>query len=181
MTVLYTQLHNMFNTFDQSEHSQSKRGIIHSLFNLFVPSSSTEEINVIKNNMEIFLANQDCLSTRMKETFNIVNLTYAEANTNILPLCSLQQDIVQINSTVHHLSKELKAVILDRNFFIILFQIRNHLATLHNGLNSLRKNVLSIINQVSVICSQKLIPALLSPHDLTSLLTKLESKLISHP
>ena len=58
MIVLYMELHNMFNTFDQSNHSQSKCGIIHSLFNfLFGTSSSTEEINAIKNNKEILKAN----------------------------------------------------------------------------------------------------------------------------
>ena len=49
MLVLYMQLHNMFSTFNQSKHGQSKHGIIHSLFNfLFGTSSSTEEINAIK-------------------------------------------------------------------------------------------------------------------------------------
>ena len=106
--------------------------------------------------MKILKANEDTLSTQIKETFNFVNLTYAETNTKRLLLCSLQQDNIQINSTVLHLSKELKAPILDRNFFIILFQLRGCLATLCNGLNSLRINILSIISQVSVISLQKL-------------------------
>ena len=79
------------------------------IYFLFGISSSTEEINVIKNNMEILKANQDTLSTQIKETFNFVNLTYVETNTNRLLLSSMQQDIVQTNSTFHHLSKELKS------------------------------------------------------------------------
>ena len=69
--------------------------------------------------MEILKGNQDTLSNQIKQTFNFVNLTYTESNTNILLLNSLQKDIVQINTTVHHLSKEHTALILDRNFFII--------------------------------------------------------------
>ena len=144
-------------------------------------TSSTEKINAIKNNMEILKGNQDTLSKQIKQPFNFVNLTYAESNTNRLLLSSLQKDIVQIITTVHFLSKELKALILDRNFFMIMFQYRSCLATLHNGLNSLRTSNLSIINQISVISSQKLTPTLLSPHDLTSLCIKLETGLVSYP
>ena len=172
MIVLYTKLHNMFN---QSNHTYPKCGIMQSIFNfLFGTSSSIEDIKAIQNNMEILKSNQDTVSTQIKQT-------NAERNTNRLLLTSLHMHIILMNSTVHCLSKELKALILDRNFFLILFQFRSQLASLHNGLNSLRINILSIIHQVSVISSQKLTPALLSPHDLTSLLTKLETKLISYP
>ena len=179
---LYTQLHNMFCTLDQSKHSCTKCRIIHSLFNFLCGTTSTaEEINAIKNNMKILKGKQDTLSNEIKQTFCFVNITYAESNTNRLLLSSLQKDIVQINTTFHHLSKELKALILDRYFFIIMFQLSNHLVTLWGGLNSLRTSILSIINQISVISAEKLTPALLSPLDLTSLLLKLETKLVSHP
>ena len=42
----------------------------------------------------------------MQKTFNFINLTYAETDTNRLLLKSLQKDILQINSTVHCLSKD---------------------------------------------------------------------------
>ena len=172
----------MFNTFNQSKHCHSKCRIIHSLFNfLFGTTSSAEEINAIKNNMDILKGNQDTLSSQIKQIFNFVNLTYAESNTNRPLLNSLQKEIVQINTTVHCLSRELKALILDRNFFIIMFQLRSHVATLINGLNSPRISILSIINQMLTISSQKLTPALLSPLDPTSLLIKLETKLVLHP
>ena len=77
---------------------------------------STEEINAIKNNKEILKGNQDTPSNQIKQMFNFINLTYTESNTNRLLLSSLQKDIVQINTTVHCLSKDLKALILDRNF-----------------------------------------------------------------
>ena len=62
-----------------------------------------------------------------------------------------------------------------------MFQLRNHLVTLWNRLNSPRINILSMIIQILVIISQKLTPALLIPFDLTSLLITLETKLVSHP
>ena len=65
--------------------------------------------------------NQDTLSNKIKQTFNFVNLTYAESNTNRLLLNSLQIDVVQINATVHHLSKELRTLILDRNILVMMF------------------------------------------------------------
>ena len=62
-----------------------------------------------------------------------------------------------------------------------MFQLRSHLATLHNGIHSVKIDILSILNQVLVIRSQKLTPALLNPLDLISLLIKLETQMVSHP
>ena len=46
---LHTQLHDIFNTLNQSKHTSTKCGIIHSLFNfLFGTTSSTEQITAIK-------------------------------------------------------------------------------------------------------------------------------------
>ena len=75
--------------------------------------------------MAILEENQDILSNQMQKTFNFVNLTYAETNTNRLLLRSLQKDILQVNNTVHHLSKEPKVLFHDRNFFIMMFQLRS--------------------------------------------------------
>ena len=62
-----------------------------------------------------------------------------------------------------------------------MFQLRSHLATLCNGINSVKIDIISILNQVLVISSQKCKPALLNPLDLKSLLTKLETQLVPHP
>ena len=62
-----------------------------------------------------------------------------------------------------------------------MFQLRSHLATLHNEINLVRIDILSIVNQVLVISLQKLKPALLKQSDLKSLLTKLENLLVLHP
>ena len=72
-------------------------------------------------------------------------------DSNQLLLKSLQKDILQMNNTVHYLSKELKALFHNRNFFVIIFQLRSHLAALHNGINSVQIDILSILNQVLVI------------------------------
>ena len=62
-----------------------------------------------------------------------------------------------------------------------MFQLRSHLATCKSGINSVRIDILSILDQVSVICSQKHTPTLLNPLDHKLLLTKLEDQLVSHP
>ena len=51
---------------------------------------------------------------------------------------------------------------------------------LHNGIHSVKIDILSILNQVSVISSQKLTSALLNPLDLISLMIKLETQLVSY-
>ena len=105
MLILYTQLYNMFNTPIQSKDVHTKCGIIHSLFNFpFGTFSTPEEINPIKNNMDILKENQYTLCNQIKQIFNFVNLTYVESNINRLFFSSLQKDIVQINSTGHCLS-----------------------------------------------------------------------------
>ena len=50
-----------------------------------------------------------------------------------------------------------------------------------NGIHSVRIDILSILNQVVVISSQKITPTLLNPLDVISLLIKLETQLVSHP
>ena len=62
-----------------------------------------------------------------------------------------------------------------------MFQLRSQLGTLHNRIHLLKIHILSILNHISVISSQKLTPALLNPLDLISLLIKLEMQLISYP
>ena len=131
--------------------------------------------------MEIFKGNKDILSSQIKQTFNFVNLSYVETNTNRLLLKSLQKYIVQMNTNIHCLSKELKALIYNGNFFIIMFHLRSNLATLYGRIHCFNKDILSILNQISVMSSQKLTPALLNPLDLTSLPIKLENILASHP
>ena len=62
-----------------------------------------------------------------------------------------------------------------------MFQLSSHLVTLQSGIYSVRIDILPILNQVSIISSQMLKPALLNPADLKLLLTKLENQLVSHP
>ena len=93
---LTTQVNHIFATLDQINPKCTKRGIIHSLFNfLFGDLNSLAEIISIKNNMVILEENQDILNDQIQKTFNFVNLTYAETNTNILLVWSLQKDFLQ--------------------------------------------------------------------------------------
>ena len=61
-----------------------------------------------------------------------------------------------------------------------MFQLRIHTTTFHNGINSDKIDIPSILDQVSVISSQKLKSALLNPLYIKSLLTKLEIQLALH-
>ena len=56
----------------------------------------------------------------------------------------------------------------------------SHLAVLKGGINTDRKDILSILDHILVIISQKLKPTLLNLSDLKLLLIKLESQLVSH-
>ena len=130
--------------------------------------------------MAILEENQDILTSQIQKTFTFVNISYEETSINRLLLRSLQKDILQVNNTVHCLSKELKRIFCNRNFFITMFQLRSHLATLQSGTNSVRIGILSILDQGWVISSQKFKPTLLNPSDLKLLLTQLEGQLVSH-
>ena len=100
---LTKQVDNIFSTLDHSNSKCTKRGINHSIFNfLFGDSNSAKEIIAIKNNMTILEQKQDILNSKIQEPFNFIHLTYTETDTNRLLLKSLQKDILQINSTVHH-------------------------------------------------------------------------------
>ena len=83
ITQLTTQINHIFASLDQTNPKHAKRGIMHSLFYfLFGNPNSFAEINSIKNNMTILEENQDVLSDQIQKTFNFINLTYAETNTN---------------------------------------------------------------------------------------------------
>ena len=56
-----------------------------------------------------------------------------------------------------------------------MYRLRGHLATLYNGINLVKVDILSIFDQVSIISSHKLKPVLLSPLDFKILPTKLET------
>ena len=140
-----------------------KWGVMHSLFNfLFGNQNSSAEINTIKNTMAILEENQDIFSSLIQKTKKYKDIQFCKSNlhgnyiTNWLLLKSLQEDIFQINNTVHHLSKELKALFHDRNFFIIMFHLRSHLPNLRSGINSVRIDILSILNLVLLISLQSL-------------------------
>ena len=164
---LTKQVSNIFAILNQSNPKCTKKGIINYLFNfLFGNSNSAEEIKVIKNNMAILKENQYILNRQTEKTFNFVNLTYVETDTNSL-LKSPQKDIFQINSTVHCLSKELKLPFHDRNFFCYHVPVeKSFSATICNGINLVKIDILSILDQVSIISSHQLRPVSLSPLDL---------------
>ena len=105
------------------------------------------------NDIAISKENQDILSSQIQDIFNFLNLTYMETDTNRLFLWSLHRDILQINSIVHHLSKELKALFHDRNLFIIMFQLRHHLSHSLQWNKFSSNRYLLILNQVLVISS----------------------------
>ena len=62
-----------------------------------------------------------------------------------------------------------------------MFQLRSHLSTLHHGINSVKIDILSILDQVSIISWQKLKPVLCNQLDLKSVLTKLEIQPVLSP
>ena len=76
--------------------------------------------------MAIVKQNHDILNSQIQKTFNFLNLTYVETDTNRLLLKSLQNDFLQINITIYCLSKELKSLFHHRNVFVIMFQLRSH-------------------------------------------------------
>ena len=86
---LTSQINNIIATLDQTAPKCAKRGIIPFLFNfLFGNPNSSAEINVIKNNLALLGENQVILSNQILKTFNFVNLTYPETDTNWLLLKS---------------------------------------------------------------------------------------------
>ena len=166
-----SQLNHIFTTLDQTNPKCTKRGIIHSLFNfLFGNLNSSTDIEFLKNNMTILEENQNVLSSQIQKTFNFVNLAYAETNTNRLLLSSLQKHILQENSSPTPIERA-KSTFYDRNFFITMFQLRCHLAALQSGINLVRIDILSILDQLSVISSQKL--KLTNPSGFKLLLSRL--------
>ena len=97
----------------------------------------------------------DCLTSVINHMM-FIPCYVSPHNTNRLLLKSLQKDIFQINSSVHHLSKELKSLFHNRNFFVIMFQPGSHSTTLHNEINSVKMDILPILAQASIAGLQKL-------------------------
>ena len=145
---------------------------MHSLINfLFRYPNSLAEVNAVNNYMAILEENQDVLSDEMQKTFNFVNLTYAETNTNQLLLKSLQKDTLQVKQ---HSSLPIKGTESTFPQWIFLYQFVTITKCFSNTLkwNKFSQSRYPIIlNKFSVISSQTLTLTLLNPPDLKLLLT----------
>ena len=87
-----------------------------------------EEIEAIKNNVAILKENQDILSSQIQKTFNFINLTYTETDTNRLLFNLLQKGHSADKQYCPPPMKRDKITFYERNFVVIIFQLRCHLA-----------------------------------------------------
>ena len=101
--------------------------------------------------MAILKENQDILSSQIQKTFKFVNLTCTETDTNRLILRSVQKDILQIKCYYTLPIKRTKSTFPWQKFLYYHVSVEKPFSYPFNGINSVKIDILTILNQISVI------------------------------
>ena len=138
-------------------------------------------VEQLKSNVDILIANQNIQQEQIKEIFKLNNLTRVETTQNRRILKQLDVKLVSLNHSVYSLQVEIGRLQIDRNFILSMLQIRSRLSTLHVGIIKLNKDLEEVYNYMTTLSSNALSPSIISPVDLRQLLIEVKQDLVGHP
>ena len=93
----------------------------------------------------------------------------------------LNRDLLQLNNSMNSLSEGLKALEFSKNFILAMLQLRNRLATMHDGMDNLKDDLSQIYEYMTSLTTHKVTPNLIPPTDLRDILEDVKAKLIANP
>ena len=112
---------------DEQEPWRAKRSVSGSDFRwLFGGLGDTDEnVQQLKDNVDILMSNQHLQQQQIKETFKLTNLLRIEASQNRKVLRQLDLKLIQLNHSVHTLECHISRLQVDRNFVMSVLQINS--------------------------------------------------------
>ena len=93
----------------------------------------------------------------------------------------LNRDLIQLNNSMNSFSEGLKALEFSKNFILAMLQLRNRLATMHDGMDNLKDDLSQIYKYMTSLTTHKVTPNLIPPTDLRDILEDVKAKLVAKP
>ena len=89
----------------------------------------------------------------------------------------LSRDLIQLNS-MNSVSGGLE---FSKNFLLAMLQLRNKLATMCDGIETLKEDLKRIYEYMTSLTTDKVTPNLIPPTDLTDILEDVKTRLVANP
>ena len=111
----------------------------------------------------------------------MINESNNQISKNHTVLNSLNRDLIQLDHSMRMVTEGLKALEFSKNFLLAMLQVRNRLATMQDGMDNLRIDLVKIHEYMLSLATHKVTPNLIPPADLRSILYDVEIKLKANP
>ena len=90
--------------------------------------------------------------------------------------------LIQLNNSMNSVSEGIKALEFSKNFILAMLQLRNRLATMCDGIETLKEDLKRIHEyMMSLTTHNKVTPNLFPPTDLRDLLEDVKARLVANP
>ena len=121
---------------DEQELWKSKWSAFASVFRWLLGGicSTDENVQWLKDNVDILMSNQQLQQQMIKEIFKLSNLTRIGAFLNRKVLRQLDSKLIQLNHSLHTLEFHISRLQVDRIFAMSILQIHSHMSMLLVGI-----------------------------------------------
>ena len=92
----------------------------------------------------------------------MINESNIQISRNHAVLNILNRDPIKLNHSMNTVAEDLRALEFSKNFLLAMLQVRNRLATMHDGMDNLRIDLKKIHKYMTSLTT----PTLISPADL---------------
>ena len=82
---------------------------------------------------------------------------------------------------MNSVSEGIKALEISNNFIMAMLQLRNRLATMHDGIETLKEDLKGIYEYMMSLTTHKITPNLIPPTDLRDILENVKARLVANP
>ena len=93
----------------------------------------------------------------------------------------LNRDLILLNNSMNSVSEGIKALEFSKNFILAMLQLRNRLATMHDGMENLKEDLAKIYEYMTSLMTHKVTPNLIPPTDLREILEAVTTRLVANP
>lgn len=111
----------------------------------------------------------------------MIDSSNVQISQNRAVLNMLSRDLIQLNNSMNSVSKGIKALEFSKNFILAMLQLRNRLATMHDGMENLKEDLAKIYEYMTSLMTHKVTPNLIPPTDLRDILQDVKAKLVANP
>ena len=166
-----------------NKNQRTKRSVVGSIFKwLFGGGDNDAEVTQqLKNNIAILKQNQNLQQDQIKQLLKMNQLTAVETKRNRKLLKDLTKDMIQINFTVAQLEYQSQQLHASVNFLNFMMSARHKIAVIRDSTFAIQQNLNHLYIYLNTLSTHKLIPEMLTPYDLLTLLKTVVRDLRSHP